>query len=34
MKEILEKILTEKSARDPEVIEGLAAAQDDFSTWN
>ena len=33
MNRLLEKVLTEKSAREPEEVETLAAAQDAFETW-
>jgi len=34
MKEILEKVLTEKAARDPEEIESLATAGAEFLSWD
>jgi hypothetical protein len=34
MNTLLEKVLTEKSARKPEEMEPLAAAQDAFETWD
>jgi hypothetical protein len=34
MKEILEKILTEKAARDRNAVSALATAQENFDTWN
>jgi hypothetical protein len=33
MNTLLEKVLTEKSAREPEEMETLAVAQDAFETW-
>ena len=34
MKEIMEKILTEKAARNSRAIATIAAAQEEFDTWN
>ena len=34
MKEILEKILTDKTARDPDEVEKFAAIEHEFSSWN
>jgi hypothetical protein len=34
MKEIVEKILTDKTARTPEAIEAVAITQNEFSSWN
>jgi len=34
MKEILEKILNDEAARNPEVIETAAAEQAEFLTWS
>lgn len=33
MNTLLEKVLTERSAREPEEMETLAVAQDAFETW-
>jgi hypothetical protein len=33
MNTLLEKVLTERSAREPEETEMLAAAQDPFESW-
>jgi hypothetical protein len=34
MKEILEKVLTEKDARDERAITALAASQEEFDIWD
>jgi hypothetical protein len=34
MNTLLEKVLTEKTAREPEEMETLAAAQDVFESWD
>ena len=34
MKEILEKILTEKAARDSSAVTTLAVSQEEFDSWN
>ena len=34
MNTLLEKVLTERSAREAEEMETLAVAQDAFETWN
>jgi len=34
MNKILEKVLTERSAREPEETETIAIAQDTFETWD
>jgi hypothetical protein len=33
MKELLEKVLTEKEARDAQSMEAFATAQDNFLSW-
>jgi hypothetical protein len=33
MSKLLEKVLTERSAREPEETETLAAAQNEFLSW-
>ncbi len=34
MSKLLEKILTDRTAREPEETETLAAAQDEFEIWD
>ncbi len=34
MKEILEKVLTDKTVREPEDLEGLAMAGNEFLSWD
>ena len=34
MNEVLERILTEKAARDSNVVTVLAVSQEEFDTWN
>jgi hypothetical protein len=34
MKEIIEKILTEKTARDSDAVTALAVSQEEFDSWN
>jgi len=34
MKELLEKILTDETVREAEDVEAIAAAQNDFGSWD
>jgi hypothetical protein len=34
MKEILEKVLTEKAARSSNAVSNLAISQEEFDSWN